>query len=337
MTVLATAGTWDRAERPILFLVLRSGDLPTTVDRIRDGTHRHWLAAVDDPPGPPQVKSIERLLDAGGRVLLDSGIFALASEHAHAHGITLQRALGMRPDQLEGYDALRKQYVMLARRFGDRLWGYLELDLGGRDIKRAVRAELHDLGLRPIPVWHPLSDGADYFDELAATHDRLCIGNLVRAAPPDRVRILHAVWERRRQYPHLWVHALGLNPSPALWAFPCDSTDVSKWMSGIRYGRFMEWSMLRFVGDSAKGSCAPLNYNVGADADAPDGHRRLGSASITAAAVWQRTWTRWAAVSEALCGAPYPAVDPREATWNSRMRTASETSSAGTAPGHDTP
>jgi hypothetical protein len=50
-----------------------------------------------------------------------------------------------------------------ATTYADRLSGYTELDQGGRDHKRRTRTRLHDLGLNPIPVYHPFNDGWDYF------------------------------------------------------------------------------------------------------------------------------------------------------------------------------
>ena len=57
----------------------------------------------------------------------------------------------------------------------------VEVDQGGRENKIKTRARLEKMGLRPIPVYHPLNDGWDYFDYLAENYDRICMGNVVNA------------------------------------------------------------------------------------------------------------------------------------------------------------
>jgi hypothetical protein len=42
----------------------------------------------------------------------------------------------------------------LATTYEERLWGYIELDKGGRENKLRTRTRLHNHGLNPIPVYH---------------------------------------------------------------------------------------------------------------------------------------------------------------------------------------
>lgn len=220
-------GTYDPAVKHLYFV---AGDPPQA--------HRsNHLTAVNDAITDNQTReSIEEPLARGSRLLLDSGIFNLTNRHMRATGITMDEALALPPEALEGFDALFDRYVELVRRYEPRLWGYIELDQGGRDNKRRTRARLHDLGLNPIPVYHPLNDGWDYFDELAAGYDRICFGNIVQAAPTVRLRLLHTMWERRRRYPHLWIHVLGLTASEIVLAYPPDSCDSSTFTSALRWG-----------------------------------------------------------------------------------------------------
>lgn len=134
--------------------------------------------------------------------------------------------------------------MRLARTWGDRVWGTIELDQGGAANKRKTRARLEDLGLAPIPVYHPLADGWDYFDELAENYDRMCLGNIVQADAGLRLALLWTVEERRRAYPGLWIHLLGLTPSPWCHAFTVDSADSSTWLSPARWGDYTERAML---------------------------------------------------------------------------------------------
>ena len=62
---------------------------------------------------------------------------------------------------------------------------------------------LEQMGLRPIPVYHPFNDGWDYFDYLAERYDRICFGNVVQADRETRKRLVATAWERHRKYPHL--------------------------------------------------------------------------------------------------------------------------------------
>jgi hypothetical protein len=236
---IATAGgTFDRSERPIYFSAGGGPEFPT-----------HLLLATEGISGPAAEDQLQRLFDAGHKILLDSGVFALTNIHKRKTGCTMDEALALAPEEIDGFDQLFEHYVHLTTTYGDRFWGYIELDQGGMANKRRTRQRLHGLGLNPIPVYHPLNDGWDYFDEIAAGYDRLCFGNVVQASQWSRVRLLHTMWERRRQYPHLWIHVLGLTANEWCLSTPPDSCDSSTWMNGLRYPRVTsETCMLRRCG-----------------------------------------------------------------------------------------
>lgn len=227
--MIATGGgTFDPdSQRPIYFA---AGNLPTE----EDVWPPYTLIAVNDI-----MKSDDELARRiqSGVTFLDSGIFALTNEHMRAHpGLTMDDALTLPPDQIDGFDALFDRYVELVKRWEHELWGYVELDQGGRDNKIKTRARLESLGLRPIPVYHPLNDGWDYFHELASNYDRICVGNIVQASPSLRTKIIATIWERHRDYPHLWIHGLGYTASPMMHAYPLDSCDSSTWLAPLRWG-----------------------------------------------------------------------------------------------------
>ena len=232
MSVKATGGAWDPAARPVYFVAACAWYL--------DDTTLRWppyiLRAVNDVMTERQETAmLARHLDEGKTVLLDSGIFWLTNRHKRAHGMTMDEALTLAPEDIDGFAELEARYVELVQRYGDRLWGYIELDQGGAVNKRRTRGRLESLGLAPIPVYHPLLDGWDYFDELAAGYDRICFGNIVQAPAAMRVRLLHALYERHRAYPDLWVHVLGLTVNEWCPSVPMDSCDSSAWISPLRW------------------------------------------------------------------------------------------------------
>lgn len=96
---------------------------------------------------------------------------------------------------------------------------------------------LEGMGLRPIPVYHPLVDGWDYFDELAEQYDRICFANLVQANNYTRARLMATCYERRRKYPHLWIHLLGVTPNEWFNAIAPQSSDSSTWLAGLRWSQ----------------------------------------------------------------------------------------------------
>jgi hypothetical protein len=192
------------------------------------------------------------------RLFLDSGIFNLTNKHKRAHNCTMDEALALAPNEIDGFDDLLEKYCKIVEAFRDSLWGYIELDQGGEHNKRKTRAMLEGMGFSPIPVYHPLNDSYDYFDELASGYDRICLGNIVQAHPSLRLKILRTVFERRQKYPHLWIHVLGMHPSSSLFSMPMTSCDSSSWTCSMRYG----W-MNTFAGGKSFGKIAGIRYTLG--------------------------------------------------------------------------
>jgi hypothetical protein len=242
-------GGFNRDDRFLFFI---AGDR-----RVAEGgeKHDHALVAANILKGGQNLRGVDTMLDSGARVFLDSGVFTLTADWARATGRPGQDAFLMPPEELPGFRELWDLYVSLVRRYEDRLWGYVEIDLGGVAGKRRLRRKLHDLGLSPMPVYHPMMDGWDYFDELATGFDRLCWGNLAGGAQrAQRKRLVTTAWERHRRYPDLWLHLLGLNPNDWLVHLPADSADSSSWLSSVRWGNEHGGGYLRRVGT------LPTNY-----------------------------------------------------------------------------
>lgn len=264
--IKTAGGAFDSSDRHIYFIA-------DGIDRLRiaKDIYNYLLIAINELDVRDAESELKNILALGRIVLLDSGIFNLAMEHVRKHGVTLAQALATPPEQIDGFDALYDQYIRIVNQFAEKLWGYIELDQGREEDKTRTRAQLEAQGLRPIPVYHPLSDGWDYFDYLAERYDRICVGNMASLDFHARKRILATIWERRRKYPDLWIHLLGLTPTELFNAYPVDSCDSSAWLVGIRWpSRWKEFSCGRNYG------LLPLHmrYQMGAHPHSERGDRK---------------------------------------------------------------
>lgn len=238
--MIKTHGKWNPKDRNVIFLASNPG----TFERMETLPHDWVLFAINDLNSEKDMIKVEEMIDRGIKVVLDSGVFWLTNKHMRSHGITMDEALSLAPSEIDGFDKLWDKYIKVMKRLGSQAWGYMELDQGGAKNKRITRQKLHDLGFNPIPIWHPLNDGMEYFYELADNYDRICMGNIVQANNPTRLRLLHALSEKHRKYPDLWVHLLGMNANEWFHALGADSADASTWLSPVRWGSFPHQSML---------------------------------------------------------------------------------------------
>lgn len=284
---IQTAGAFDRTDAPIYFLPANAG----WIGVVAADQHPYVLIAMNELQSEKGVGFFRDMIANGTKVFIDSGIFNLAMSHAREHGVTMDSALSMSPDEIDGFHDLYDRYVALIREYGDKVWGYVELDQGGIHNKRKTRAKLEAMGFRPIPVYHPINDGWDYFDELAEKYDRICVGNLVKAAPPLRRRLLATMYERRQKYPHLWIHLLGVTATEIVSAYPQQSCDSSSWLAGVRWSSSDHdtVSLRRF--DSLPEDFTYV-FGVGdsdTDIDSP-GHMKAVAFAAMRAAMRQRNW-----------------------------------------------
>lgn len=225
-------GTFDREAKQIYFIASN----PSTFKFFDGKTYNYnRLIAVNELKEDVHDEFFHKMVTEPGRVFLDSGVFSLAAHHAKKKGISHDEGLKTPLAEIEGFDDLYERYCMLVTQYEDKLWGYVELDIGGTQQKRETRAGLEKLGLRPIPVYHPLNDGWDYFDELAQQYDRICVGNIVQASRYIRLRIMATIHRRKQAYPNLWIHLLGMTPNEWSNAFPMESTDSSTWLAAVRW------------------------------------------------------------------------------------------------------
>ena len=247
MSIKKTGGKWDRTRWPCYIPAVTMIGWPQVCYDLLD----QMLVPINQLDDQ-MLPKFEELVNQCP-TMLDSGVFNLTQVHAERHKISMDQALQIAPEEIDNFEPLFDRYCRITKQFGKKLWGYVEIDQGGRENKIKIRARLEKQGIVPIPVYHPLNDGWDYFDYLAQQYDRICFGNVVQANAEVRQRLIATAWERRRKYPHLWIHALGLTASELTVAYPINSCDSSTWSGSVRWGRqrsFVSTSPFGDMGES---------------------------------------------------------------------------------------
>lgn len=262
--------------------------IASNVERMKFGqlAHTNLLVAVNEINTEGDMQHVASWIKAGRNVFVDSGVYNLAMEHATKNGVSHDVALALAPDKIDGFDNLLERYIQVVRTFENDAWGYIEIDQGGRENKIKTRTKLEAMGLRPVPVYHPFSDGWDYFDYLAERYDRICFGNVVQADRAARVRLVATAWERRRKYPDLWIHLLGLTPNEWLYAFPISSGDSSSWLSAVRWSGYAERTSGKSIGHLPNN----FQYQLGGDRTSDTGSRKASTMSAYGAYLSELNW-----------------------------------------------
>lgn len=123
----------------------------------------------------------------------------------------------------------------------------------------------------------------------------------MQADRPTRKRLLATAWERRRRYPDLWIHVLGLTPNEISNAYPVGSADSSAWLSGVRWA-----GTHKFRAAGAGVGVMPLNmrYLLGSDDADRDAMKARHFCAYEAWAL-ERNWRRLLADIEAEAGCDY--------------------------------
>jgi len=243
--MIKTAGKqFDPRSQQLYFVAVGPSDLGAAAH-----VNANILCAVNNMANEKDVETVRGFMSEGRNLLIDSGVFNLSIVHARKHGIHFYEALALAPEHIDGFNDLFDRYVQICRTIGAESWGYIEIDQGGRTNKTKIRTRLEKLGLRPIPVYHPLTDGWDYFDYLAARYDRICYGNVVDSEQDVRLRLVSTAYIRQRKYPHLWIHLLGLTPNELVHSIPVQSCDSSSWAAAVRWGSSDCFALGKQVGD----------------------------------------------------------------------------------------
>lgn len=289
-----TQGTWNPNERCIYFFAGDFGYRRVAKDNAWKLVNRYDnrfynLFAVNNfaDVGKPIDKDKEAYrqfvisIEQGCPTFLDSGIFFLTNVHKRTNNTTMDEALALAPEEIDNFEWLFETYCLIVDEFGERLWGYNELDQGGMENKKRTRANLESLGYAPIPVYHPLNDGWDYFDELAQEYDRICFGNVVQARPSVRKRLLATAFERHAKYPDLFIHFLGLTPNDLQMGLPFDSCDSSSWTAPFRFPQ-----AVRLTGAGAKRWKLRENWYLPFASDGQTLEQSIDSGNMTCLDYW---------------------------------------------------
>lgn len=274
MPKATSGGKFDPAERFLYFLA-------GSASQVYESGHPNALVACNEIKTGRDLETLDRMCDERN-VLLDSGIFNLAAKHAKRHNVDLVSGFAMAPEEIDGFEELFDRYATIAAHHADRLWGVVELDQGGLANKPRIRARIEEeVGITPMPVYHPLLDGWDYYDTIAADYDRIAVGNLVKASPPIRLRLVYTVAERAKAYPHLWTHLLGLYPNENTLAMPLrGSCDSSSWLTSLRWmPSWKAWAMLKMITSYPPDMWAHQSSDSGTGEDYRDRYKKVEALS----------------------------------------------------------
>lgn len=293
-SVKQTSGAFDRSSGPIYFA-------SSSLETLLTGRVHNGLVAVDACMSDKAEQALVELMGQTDNVLLDSGVFGTCAAHARKTGTPLYKVFALPPAEVQGFAKLWDRYAYLVATYGDRLWGAIEIDMGGSDVKRETRARIEsELGFTPIPVYHPLTDPYDYFDELASSYDRIAVGGVSSGGAKQRYQTVVRIYMRARAYPHLWVHALGVNRHPVLLAASPGSSDASVWIRNLRWKPHCSAVLLQDFDDLAD----ELRYDYSDPTSRGMATVLAGAQTYFAQAVWDR-WRHELAENElggeALC------------------------------------
>src|SRR5690349_15259472 len=119
-----TAGTWNPDDPFVYFLAA-----PLSFIETAGPHHPSCLIAVNELMRPDWRDHLDRLIDEGHQILIDSGAFSIAAAHARKHEIALEEAFKMPLESLDGFPALMSRYKEVIGSYQEDVWGTVEIDL----------------------------------------------------------------------------------------------------------------------------------------------------------------------------------------------------------------
>ena len=164
-----------------------------------------------------EKKKIEEVTGYKPKIIADSGAFSVMSR---------------------GEKISLEEYAEWGLRWQHVIDDFINLDVI-YDAKSSQQnwERLAQLGLRTLPVFH-LGGDFGVLNELAAEHNTICLGGLVRKQNQQKqvinwiMKCFSTIAGRAK------IHALGVSSAKLLYLFPFRSTDSSNFSLDNRYGNF---------------------------------------------------------------------------------------------------
>ncbi|MFH7835141.1 MAG: hypothetical protein QXL51_00920 [Candidatus Aenigmatarchaeota archaeon] len=161
-------------------------------------------------------ESIKKILSMVNELIIDSGGYT-----ARIKGIEIQ------PEEYGEWLLKNK----------NNIYKYFNLDHKNKDITTKNQKILEQMGLTPIPIWHP-NYGEQYLQELMKSYDYIAIGNLkfrYGTSFQMKCKILTYIFNK---YPKFKFHLFGVTDCRLLNLFKTKiySVDSTSWNTGSKYG-----------------------------------------------------------------------------------------------------
>ena len=142
-----------------------------------------------------------------------------------------------------GYSARTQNVNIDVDKYGKWLFekdidNYFNLDSKDLDETKKNQNRLENMGLNPIPIWHP-QHGKKELEELISSYDYIGIGNITGGNTGSRKR-REKVLNFIKQYKDTKFHLFGVTDKKLIKKYQnfFYSTDSTSWNAGGRYGHF---------------------------------------------------------------------------------------------------
>jgi hypothetical protein len=233
---IRTGGSWDRSAG-VHFIACQAGvakrmikEHPQATDSILVALNHTGTSVkngrLQNSTGFAEL--VRMAEDHGIRLFIDSGAYSFVVAEAARRNSDVQ-SMFMSDDltRTPEFDEQKQHFMAFLDAFGEKVWGYCELDIGSVERRTEVRQDFIDAGHTPIPAFRALFDPLSYAEELLSTYDRLCFAGLVNAPRVHRTRIMWWFSMLAKKHPQCYVHSLGMKPTRELTSLgfhSCDST-----------------------------------------------------------------------------------------------------------------
>jgi len=143
----------------------------------------------------------------------------------------------------KGFDIDLPTYVQFIKDYEDKIETYANLDvIGDGEASYQNWLAMRELGVDPIPVYHPPTD-IKYLKKYLKECDHIAIGGIATISKRERIIQLDRIWSRylvdSRGYPKVKVHGFGLTSLDVLVRYPWYSVDSTTWLKQGVFGKII--------------------------------------------------------------------------------------------------